>query len=196
MVLSIGNISAVHCLSRYPNTLDQSLITRVMSTFQAPPPHGGGVMSLFALDAQFVGGTGQWIESARALASAGVIAPTLLPQIRWRQRFGTLIGNSDMHAGNLAFFTTGLSPSGLTPTYDMGPAQYAPRQGELPSVTRLQPPIPEPADGEVWKTVCHAAEQFWESVSRHDLITPSFRAIAKENVSVVQAASRFTLRLP
>jgi DNA-binding beta-propeller fold protein YncE len=35
---SIGNISAVHCLSRYPNTLDQSLITRVMSTFQAPPP--------------------------------------------------------------------------------------------------------------------------------------------------------------
>jgi HipA-like C-terminal domain len=165
--------------------------------FDRLPNHGRrGVISLFALDAQFVGGSGQWIDSTRALASAGVIATDVLPLVRWRQRFGSLIGNSDMHSGNLSFFTEGLCPVGLTPTYDMGPARYAPRQGELSTVTRLQAPIPEPDDGKIWATVCRAAEQFWEAVSQHDLITPSFRAIAKDNVAVVHAAARFSARLP
>ncbi len=165
--------------------------------FDRLPNHGRrGVISLFALDAQFVGVSGQWIDSTRALASAEVIAPDVLPLVRWRQRFGALIGNSDMHSGNLSFFTEGLSPVGLAPTYDMGPARYAPRQGELPPVSRLQAPIPEPADGEIWETVCRAAKQFWEATSQHDLITPSFREIAKDNVAVVHAASRFAARLP
>ena len=43
---------------------------------------------------------GMALEPVMVSADAG-------PQVAWRQLFGRLIGNSDMHPGNLAFFVRG-----------------------------------------------------------------------------------------
>jgi hypothetical protein len=47
--------------------------------------------------------------------------------------FGTLIGNTDMHPGNLSFVTDSGRPYRLAPAYGMLPMAFAPRNsGELP----------------------------------------------------------------
>ena len=43
--------------------------------------------------------------------------------------FGTLIGNSDMHSGNLSFVAERGRPYNLAPAYDMTPMALAPRTG-------------------------------------------------------------------
>lgn len=88
------------------------------------------VISLATLDAEFVGaGAGGWPRIARRLAaerhieSAAVSAAALL----WA--FGTLIGNTDMHAGNLSFLAEHGRPCRLAPAYDMTSMAFAPRSG-------------------------------------------------------------------
>jgi len=48
-----------------------------------------------------------------------LIAPETLRSIRLRQVFGGLIGNTDMHFGNLAFWFDDALPFRLAPAYDM-----------------------------------------------------------------------------
>lgn len=43
--------------------------------------------------------------------------------------FGTLIGNTDLHNGNLSFVTDHGRPYELAPAYDMTPMGFAPRSG-------------------------------------------------------------------
>jgi hypothetical protein len=165
--------------------------------FDRLPGHGRrGVLSLFALDAQFVGRLNNWIDSTAALIEAAVLPPDVAEPVRWRQRFGELIGNSDMHAGNLSFFTTGCRPHALAPAYDVGPSLYAPRQTELPVVQALRPPLPEPDDGGIWASVCEAAAQFWNTVGHHQMVSSRFRRIARENVVTVRAYREMGRRLP
>ena len=43
--------------------------------------------------------------------------------------FGTLIGNTDMHHGNLSFVSAHGRPYALAPAYDMLPMGFQPRSG-------------------------------------------------------------------
>lgn len=99
-------------------------------------PHGRrGLISLSAMDAEFIGlGRGGWpAMTARLLAERHITgeahqAACLL------HAFGTLIGNTDMHPGNLSFVTDSGRPYQLAPAYDMLPMAFAPRSsGELPT---------------------------------------------------------------
>lgn len=99
-------------------------------------PHGRrGLISLSAMDAEFIGlGRGGWpAMTARLLAERHITrdaheATCLL------HAFGTLIGNTDMHPGNLSFVTDSGRPYQLAPAYDMLPMAFAPRSsGELPA---------------------------------------------------------------
>lgn len=99
-------------------------------------PHGRcGLVSLSAMDAEFIGlGSGGWpAMTARLLAERHITgqaheAACLL------HGFGTLIGNTDMHPGNLSFVTDSGRPYQLAPAYDMLPMAFAPRSsGELPA---------------------------------------------------------------
>lgn len=99
-------------------------------------PHGRrGLISLSAMDAEFIGlGRGGWpAMTARLLAERHITgeahqAACLL------HAFGTLIGNTDMHPGNLSFVTDSGRPYQLAPAYDMLPMAFAPRSsGELPA---------------------------------------------------------------
>src|SRR5690606_19669926 len=72
-------------------------------------PEGGrrGTLSLLSLDAQFIGKMRSWTESAALLAKAGHLEETLVERIRFREWFGHLIANTDMHFANLSFFVRG-----------------------------------------------------------------------------------------
>lgn len=155
--------------------------------FDRLPGHGRrGVISLFALDAQFVGLLSSWIASTQALIAAEILPGEVIADVHWRQRFGELIGNTDMHGGNLAFFTQALKPVALAPAHDMGPARYAPRQAELVTLPALHAPLPDPYDVPIWASVCDAAARFWSNVAQHPLISAGFRTIALENGAIVK----------
>lgn len=89
------------------------------------------VYSLSALDAEFVGsGTGDWTVITRSLADDRQIRPEAADATNILWAFGTLIGNSDMHNGNLSFMSEqGRPPYCIAPAYDMTPMAFAPRSG-------------------------------------------------------------------
>ncbi len=99
-------------------------------------PHGRrGLISLSAMDAEFVGlGRGGWPGITARLAAERHISRQAHETACLLHAFGTLIGNTDMHPGNLSFVTDGVQPYELAPAYDMLPMAFAPRaSGELPN---------------------------------------------------------------
>lgn len=88
------------------------------------------VWSLTALDAEFVGhGRPDWPGICRRLAELGEVVPEAAPAAALLWAFGTLIGNTDMHNGNLSFTSDAGRPYALAPAYDMLPMAFAPRSG-------------------------------------------------------------------
>lgn len=86
--------------------------------------------SLAALDAEFVGaGAGGWPIVARQLVNDGQIRPEAADGANLLWAFGTLIGNTDMHSGNLSFVAEHGRPYSIAPAYDMTPMSFAPRSG-------------------------------------------------------------------
>lgn len=157
--------------------------------------HRRGLVSLLTMDNEFVGQLQGWRTTANALMAQNLISKRSERDIRWLACFGELIANTDMHLGNLSLHMSGLSPGPLAPVYDMLPMLYAPRHNQL--VDRdFQPPLPRPADGDVWKAAQAAALDFWEIVGLDERITGPFRAIARENHARVEALSDAAALLP
>jgi HipA-like C-terminal domain len=89
-----------------------------------------GVISLAALDAEFVGaGNAAWPQIARRLAKGGQILSEAADGAALLWAFGSLIGNSDMHSVNLSFVLKQGPPYALAPAYDMTSMCFAPRSG-------------------------------------------------------------------
>lgn len=156
-----------------------------------------GVIALEALDAEFSGlyERGGWGPMVDALVQAGQLHAPLLERARWLSTFGSLIGNNDMHPGNLSFITRGARVLGLAPVYDMLPMQYAPHQGHI--IDRaLDLPVPKPSDVGRWEDVCAAATDFWARVSRHPQVSEPFRELAQTNEQAVERARRLGGLLP
>ncbi|MDA8522051.1 type II toxin-antitoxin system HipA family toxin YjjJ [Acidovorax sp. NCPPB 4044] len=106
-----------------------------------------GLFSLAALDAEFVGqGSGGWPSIVRALAQQRCVRPEAVEMAGRLWAFGTLIGNTDMHTGNLSFISEHGRPYALAPAYDMTPMAFAPRSGGgLPAAVPepvIQPDVP------------------------------------------------------
>ncbi|MBX9637759.1 MAG: type II toxin-antitoxin system HipA family toxin YjjJ [Nitrosomonas sp.] len=88
------------------------------------------LFSLAALDAEFVGaGTGDWPIIVHRLAADGQIRQEAADRADLLWAFGTLIGNTDMHSGNLSFVSEHGRPYDIAPAYDMTPMTFAPRSG-------------------------------------------------------------------
>ena len=99
-------------------------------------PHGRrGLVSLSAMDAEFIGlGRGGWPAMTARLLAERHITGQAHETAGLLHAFGTLIGNTDMHPGNLSFVTDSGRPYQLAPAYDMLPMAFAPRSsGELPT---------------------------------------------------------------
>jgi len=159
--------------------------------------HGGrrGVISLMTLDAEFVGRLRSWSDSVEGLVTKRIAEPAALEATRWLELFGRLIGNSDMHGGNLSFFSNGIRVLGLTPTYDMLPTRYSPQSGNLPG-DPLDLLAPSPRDGPGWDSASHAAADFWRKVAGDSRISKAFRRLATANAERVGAWRKLGVLLP
>ncbi len=127
-----------------------------------------GYVSLLALDAAFIGDGGRdWSLAGERLMAAGWIDTATATQMARLHWFGRLIGNTDMHAGNLGFHLTDHAPLALAPAFDMLPMSLAPsRTGAVRAVQPLQPAAPDRAGQTLhiaWAAA--AACMFWRRVA-------------------------------
>ena len=139
-----------------------------------------GLVSLGAMDDQFVGDRRSWPESANALLRAGRISSRDAQEIRFLSAFGSLIANTDMHFGNSSFLVEGYEEFRLAPAYDMLPMFYAPVQNEIHEREFL-PPQPKPAHADQWLAALPAATEFWQRLSNDNRASEGFREIAARN---------------
>lgn len=139
-----------------------------------------------ALEAALIGGMAgePWNRAAARLLQQKYIAPATHDAIVLLFHFGRLIGNSDMHEGNLSF-RPGPAPASvplaLAPAYDMLPMLYAPVRGiELPQPV-FAPAFALPEERALWLKAAEAALRFWQSAADDTRISADFRAICTAN---------------
>lgn len=151
-----------------------------------------GVVSLRALhDAGFTGrDTTEWAVAAAGLRENGWLSESDWRAVRLRQLFGDLIGNTDMHFGNLALFLEPELPLRLAPTYDMLPMLWAPRLGDATPAPTFTPSAPLPQDLDIWPEAAEMAQKFWLRVAGDGRISDGFRPHAEVAWSSLQALRR------
>lgn len=148
--------------------------------FDRPRNGRVGMVSLAAVDAEFLGLEEGWSRAAAALYSQKRIDAGALETIRVLELFGKMIGNSDMHSGNLSFMGDDSRHLCLAPVYDMTPMLFAPSsQGEIVQ-KEYRAPTPAPATLTAWRAARAMAGQFWAAVGMHPLVSGDFRVIADE----------------
>jgi hypothetical protein len=149
------------------------------------------VVSLEALDAAYTGVNDlPWNKAAKILRESGWIDAQEAGRLSLFWWFGVLIGNSDMHYGNLSFFLDPVPPLHLAPVYDMVPMTYRPGlEGTLPDHTlHFVPPPPE--EKETWNEASVLALRFWETLASDEGISAEFRAIAAGNLTALQSMKK------
>jgi serine/threonine protein kinase HipA of HipAB toxin-antitoxin module len=148
-------------------------------------PQGGriGVAPLDALDAAYVGaGEMPWMRAVTPLHAQGLIGDEDLACIRLLQAFGDLIGNRDMHFGNLGFFTNLNSRVvRLAPVYDMLPMHYRPGAGGSIRDEAFALPAPDLRNVQTWSQASDMAQLFWQRAGNDQRIDDNFRALCVGN---------------
>ncbi|MBC7387136.1 MAG: HipA domain-containing protein [Cryobacterium sp.] len=142
-----------------------------------------GVISLFSIVHEYLNSPRNWSQAAENLLSEKIIDPETRDAILFQEALGMLIGNDDRHFGNLSFFSDFLNPSAklkLTPTYDLLPMTFRPRNEErLPDYSLWSRPTPTPETIRVWKEASRSAKEFWSRVADSSEISKEFKAAAK-----------------
>ena len=151
-----------------------------------------GVFSLRALDAEFIGDvSAPWPSLVRRLVADGQVDAHAVAGSALLWAFGTLIGNTDMHAGNLSFVSSHGRPYQLAPAYDILPMGFAPGSGGALVDTLAPAPLSASVDSETWREALHLAEMFFTKVSDCDgfsgRFSPCIEAIRRH---IDEAASR------
>jgi hypothetical protein len=144
------------------------------------------VASLEAIDAGLAGnGASIWGESIPSLLEQGFISNEDARRLEIAYHFGLLIGNDDMHPGNLSFHLSTNTPLRPSPIYDMLPMHYAPRRdGALPSDPVIARPA-RPEEQEARRTALCLAREYWHSVATDPRTCDGFRKIALENYRIL-----------
>ena len=134
-----------------------------------------GVFSLRALDAQFVGEvSAPWPSLVSRLVADGHVQADAIAGSARFWAFGTLIGNTDMHAGNLSFVSRHGRPYQLAPAYDVLPMGFAPRSGGAIGDTLPPASLSASVGGGTWREALNLAEMFLAMVSDCDGFSGSF----------------------
>lgn len=154
------------------------------------------VISLAAFDAEFVGAANQpWPVVTKALAKQGVITTQAAEGAEILWAFGLLIGNSDMHHGNLSFISEHGRPYELAPAYDMTPMSFAPTSsGKLPHAIH---PITLHASvsNENWHKAQQLAKTYLSSIQTSDQFNPEFQVCIEALQTHIETASAQISRL-
>ncbi len=157
-----------------------------------------GYVSLLALNAAFLGDDPRdWSLTGERIADIGLIDTATATQMARLHWFGRLIGNNDMHAGNLGFHLVDTGPLALTPVYDMLPMSLAPsRTGAVRVVQAIRPPAPDRI-GQLQHAAWAAglASRFWQQVADSERIqSDQLRQLASLNHAAVKQFARMVGR--
>ena len=150
-------------------------------------PHGLGRRHAVAIDAvheAFVTGTRQnWAATCDALVLQRRMSALDAAAVRALFEFGHLIGNTDMHFGNLSLWADDPAKPQFTlaPLYDMLPMCWRPDgfhglQDYAPFEPRRNPAAAE-GGGTSARSV---AQAFWQRASQHGSLSAALRTVAAE----------------
>lgn len=139
-----------------------------------------GVFSLRALEAEFIGNArAPWHVLVNRLVKDGHVHPDAIAETARRWAFGVLIGNTDMHHGNLSFISRDGGACHLSPSYDMLPMGFAPRAGGT-IVDELRPALlSDVISHNIWQQALGLAEDFFAAVNRCNRFSASFAPCLK-----------------
>jgi hypothetical protein len=150
------------------------------------------VVAIGKVHQAFVQGTYRhWAETAAALARAHRLSAGEAGTVLRVRDFGRLIGNTDMHGGNLGLFVDpGDVKRGrfqLAPVYDMLPMRYRPDalRGGVDDYTPFTPEAGAPGAGAAVMAI-----EFWERVAAAGAISGAMRQLAIEMVRRVKEFTR------
>jgi hypothetical protein len=142
------------------------------------------VISLRALDNEFTGVfLGSWKELGDALLRKKKLSRETYSSLLLLHYFGLLIGNTDMHSGNLSFYCDDKAPpyrpTSLAPIYDMLPMTAAPSHEHVPPLTPHFPTL-DPQDRSTYQRAARLALEFWKKVAANEWLGDDWKAFAKE----------------
>ena len=142
------------------------------------------IFSLSAIDSQYTGIGEDWAKCAIALLNERVISQEDANKMRWLKAFGSLIGNTDMHLGNLSLIRVGSRFYTLAPVYDMLPMLYRPVSGDTPD-REFSPQGPTIETADIWDRALKSAIHFWDTTAGEHGLSGDFRAICRQNLEIV-----------
>lgn len=185
MVLKAHGVSVAECTVF--ETARRSFLAS--KRFDRHGPQGRShVVPLHAVHDAFVPGPRQhWAATCEALARQRRLPTDAANQARALLHFGRLIGNNDMHFGNLSLHVAlpdlAAGRFSLAPVYDMLPMRWRPdsHSGEL----GLLPFTPEPID--LQSAAQPVAAEFWHRAAQTAALSAEFRALAAEMARRVAA---------
>ena len=132
----------------------------------------------------------RWTSSCDELERQRRLSAQDAKRVRLWRAFGELIGNNDMHAGNLSLWADDPRRGSfeLAPCYDMLPMAYKPEPlHEDFGLTPLTP-IRRPAfDPGTWAQARALAAHFWHRVSKQRACSAGMQGVAAENARRVDA---------
>lgn len=121
-----------------------------------------GLFSLRALEAEFVGrARDAWPVLVNELVKQGCVHPDAAVGTARLWAYGMLIGNTDMHHGNLSFISSHGRPYRLAPAYDILPMGFAPKSGGEIVNTLRAATLLDAISGEIWREALQLAERFF-----------------------------------
>jgi hypothetical protein len=119
------------------------------------------LLSLASLDGEFVGNaSAPWPVVTSALSRQKVITALAHDAAALLHAFGTLIGNTDMHAGNLSFVSEQGRPYSVSPAYDMLPMAFSPTSGGVLRSTLPAATLHASVDGDTWRAAQARAVEY------------------------------------
>ena len=136
------------------------------------------MISLTAVDNEFLGYLDNWAVTAGYLEDRDMISSEDADQMRWLHTFGSLIANTDMHSGNLSLIYRRNSNFDLAPVYDMLPMLFRPVDGTIPT-RDYTPPNPSKDTMRQWDSVLMSAIRFWQKVVDDERLSDGFREICQ-----------------
>ena len=139
-------------------------------------------LPLSAIHRGFVHGPQRnWADSCDALVRQRRLLQADALNVRVLLEYGRLIGNTDMHFGNLSLFVPDVAAARFTlaPAYDMLPMRFRPdmHRDEL-GYTPVTPTSATPGHEPAWQQARELALAFWRTVADTELISPALRDAA------------------
>ena len=133
------------------------------------------LVSLRAMDAEFVGNAHQaWPVVVKQLATLGMVTADAADTTQLLWAFGVLMGNTDMHAGNLSFVSDPGRPYHLAPAYDMTPMAFAPNSGGKLNHTIPSLALHASVGNDLWRQALAMAQSYLAMLRDSDGLSKDF----------------------